>query len=98
MKHLFFCLVFIVSGIPLFSQITVKNAQADSTAGKQSSVVIDYSDPRECVISGLTVTGVNYLNPDQILSLTGLAMGDTITIPGEELQTIVKRLFMQRFF
>ncbi|HOO69659.1 MAG TPA: POTRA domain-containing protein, partial [Bacteroidales bacterium] len=98
MKHLFFCLVFIVSGIPLFSQITVKNAQADSTAGKQSSVVIDYSDPRECVISGLTVTGVNYLNPDQILSLTGLAMGDTVTIPGEELQTIVKRLFMQRFF
>ena len=98
MKHLFFCLLFIISGIPLFSQITETNARADSTAGKQSSVVIDYSDPRECVISGLTVTGVNYLNPDQILSLTGLAMGDTITIPGEELQTIVKRLFMQRFF
>jgi len=98
MKYLFFCLIFIVSGIPLFSQIAENIAQTDSTAGKQSSVVIDYSDPRECVISGLTVTGVNYLNPDQILSLTGLAMGDTVTIPGEELQTIVKRLFMQRFF
>ena len=82
----------------MFSQIAENIAQTDSTAGKQSSVVIDYSDPRECVISGLTVTGVNYLNPDQILSLTGLAMGDTVTIPGEELQTIVKRLFMQRFF
>ena len=31
-------------------------------------------------------------------SLTGLAIGDTINIPGEELQSIVKRLFMQRFF
>jgi outer membrane protein insertion porin family len=98
MKHLFFCLIFIISGFPIFAQITEKTTVADSTAGKQSSVVIDYSDPRQCVISGLTVTGVNYLNADQILSLTGLALGDTITIPGEELQSIVKRLFMQRFF
>lgn len=98
MKHLFFCLIFIISGFPVFAQITEKTTVADSTAGKQSSVVIDYSDPKQCVISGLTVTGVNYLNADQILSLTGLALGDTITIPGEELQSIVKRLFMQRFF
>lgn len=86
MKRLFFCITLFFTVLPLLAQV------------EQSSVVIDYSKPRKCAIAGLTVTGVNYLNADQILSLTGLAIGDTISIPGEELQSIVKRLFMQRFF
>ncbi|HPX79065.1 MAG TPA: POTRA domain-containing protein, partial [Bacteroidales bacterium] len=85
-KHLFFCISFFLAAFPLLAQV------------EQSSVVVDYSKPRACAIAGLTVSGVNYLNPDQILSLTGLAIGDTINIPGEELQSIVKRLFMQRYF
>jgi outer membrane protein insertion porin family len=98
MKYLIFCLIFIFLAIPVSAQETEKTALPDTTAGNQRSVVIDYANPSKCVIAGLTVTGVNYLNPDQILSLTGLAIGDTISIPGEESQTIVKRLFMQRFF
>lgn len=98
MKYLIFCFIFLLTGLSLSAQITEQVAVTDSTAGKQSSVMIDYANPRQCVIAGMTVTGVNYLNADQILSLTGLAIGDTINIPGEELQTIVKRLFMQRFF
>ncbi|HKM31860.1 MAG TPA: POTRA domain-containing protein, partial [Bacteroidales bacterium] len=85
-KHLFFCISFFLAAFPLLAQV------------EQSSVVVDYSKPRACAIAGLTVSGVNYLNADQILSLTGLAIGDTINIPGEELQSIVKRLFMQRYF
>lgn len=87
MKHLILCFALLISSFSLSAQVTDKNP-----------VQIDYSNPRECVISGLTVSGVNYLNSDQILSLTGLAIGDTISIPGEELTSIVKRLFMQRFF
>ncbi|NLH23014.1 MAG: outer membrane protein assembly factor BamA [Bacteroidales bacterium] len=84
--------------IPIRAQVTGQTAVTDTTGRNQRSVVIDYTNPRQCVIAGLKVTGVNYLNSDQILSLTGLALGDTISIPGDELKTIVKRLFMQRFF
>ncbi|HOG24707.1 MAG TPA: POTRA domain-containing protein [Bacteroidales bacterium] len=98
MKHLIFCITFYSLTIPIQAQVTEQSAVPDTTGRNQRSVVIDYSNPRKCVIAGLQVTGVNYLNSDQILSLTGLALGDTISIPGDELKTIVKRLFMQRFF
>lgn len=98
MKHLFFCITFYLLAIPIRAQVTGQTAVTDTTGRNQRSVVIDYTSPRQCVIAGLKVTGVNYLNSDQILSLTGLALGDTISIPGDELKTIVKRLFMQRFF
>jgi len=98
MKHLIFCITFYLLSIPIQAQVTEQSAVPDTTGRNQRSVVIDYSNPRKCVIAGLQVTGVNYLNSDQILSLTGLALGDTISIPGDELKTIVKRLFMQRFF
>ncbi len=98
MKHLFFCITFYLLAIPIRAQVTGQTAVTDTTGRNQRSVVIDYTNPRQCVIAGLKVTGVNYLNSDQILSLTGLALGDTISIPGDELKTIVKRLFMQRFF
>lgn len=98
MKHLIFCITFFILTTPIWAQVTKQTTVADTIGRNQRSVVIDYTSPRQCVIAGLKVTGVNYLNSDQILSLTGLALGDTISIPGDELKTIVKRLFMQRFF
>ena len=98
MKHLILCFALLISSFPLSAQVTEKTPITDTLNRTANSIQIDYSNPRECVISGLTVSGVNYLNSDQILSLTGLAIGDTISIPGEELTSIVKRLFLQRFF
>lgn len=98
MKHLILCFALLISSFPLSAQVTEKTPVTDTLNRTANSIQIDYSNPRECVISGLTVSGVNYLNSDQILSLTGLAIGDTISIPGEELTSIVKRLFLQRFF
>ena len=84
MKYLIFCLIFIFLAIQFQHKKPRRRLLPDTTAGNQRSVVIGLRQSSKCVIAGLTVTGVNYLNPDQILSLTGLAIGDTISIPGEE--------------
>ena len=68
----------------------------DSTFAR--TVEVDYNRPQVYEIGGLTVSGIKYLNPDQILSLTGMQIGDKIEIPGEELSSIIKRIWQQRWF
>lgn len=65
---------------------------------QKTNVVIDYNTPREYIIGGLEVSGIQYLGKDQILSLTGLSVGDKITLPGEDISSIIKRIYMQRYF
>jgi len=68
----------------------------DSTLTR--GAVVDYNKPQDYIIGGVKVSGVKFLGEEQIISLTGLSVGDKITIPGDELSSIVKRIWMQRFF
>ncbi len=81
--------------ISLIVPFTGASAQDTTSAG---SIQVDYNNPKNYVIGGLTVSGVKYVLPEQILSITGLAVGDTVRIPGEELSSALKRIWMQRFF
>lgn len=65
---------------------------------QKSEVVIDYNNPKTYTIGDIKITGVDYLREEQILSLTGLQPGDAITIPGDEISQILKRILMQRKF
>ncbi len=85
---LFRLLIILALALPAFV-----NAQE-----KKDNFVIDYDNPKSYIIGGFKVTGINYLGEDRILSLTGLQKGDKITVPSEELSTILKRIWMQRYF
>lgn len=65
---------------------------------QKTNVIIDYNTPKEYVIGGIEVSGIQYLGKEQILSLTGLTVGDKITLPGEDISSIIKRIYMQRYF
>lgn len=67
-------------------------------ASKSNDIVVNYDSPKKYVIGGIDVDGIKYLGKDQIISLTGLRVGDQITIPSENISSIVKRIWMQRFF
>ena len=64
----------------------------------RSSIEVDYNRPRTYVVGGVSVEGNQYFNQHQILQLTGLQAGQEITVPGEEVTGIVKRLVAQRYF
>lgn len=83
-----FLLLALLSPIRVFAQ---ENA-------KEKNVIVDYNQPKNYIIGGIDVTGIQYLGKDQILSLTGLNVGDRITIPGEDLSSIIKRIYLQRYF
>ncbi len=61
-------------------------------------VTVDYNHPREYVVGGVRVEGCHYFSEQQILSLSGLQEGLKVTVPGEDISAIVKRLWLQRYF
>ena len=64
----------------------------------RSGIEVDYSHPKKYVVGGVSVEGNQYFNQHQILQLTGLQAGQELTVPGEDVTGIVKRLVAQRYF
>ncbi len=65
---------------------------------KSSSVQVDYNNPRKYIVGGISVEGNKGFHNDKILQQTGLRKGMEVTIPGEDISSIVNRLWMQRYF
>ena len=69
-----------------------------SLGAQETDVEVDYTRPRNYFIADINVEGNHYFSRQQIIQITGLQKGMEITVPGEELSSILKRLWMQRFF
>lgn len=59
---------------------------------------LDYSNPKEFEIGGITVSGVKYLDHSVLIHLSGLKVGDVILVPGEEITQSVEKLWKQGLF
>ncbi len=83
-------MVFLASALmlslPVFAQLSGKDVE------------VDYNNPKKYVVGGVRVEGNNYFAQEQILQITGLQKGMEVTVPGEELSSIVNRLWLQRYF
>ena len=68
--------------------------------GQQSKdeITIDYNRPKKYVIGSVEVEGNNYLNPEQILQVSGLQKGMEVTVPSDEMTSVINRLWAQRYF
>ncbi len=63
-----------------------------------AQIVVDYNSPKKYIVGGVSVEGNNYFSPEQIIQITGLQKGMELTVPGEDISSIVNRLYSQRFF
>ncbi len=61
-------------------------------------VEVDYNRPKSYVVGGVGIEGNQYFNEHQILQQVGMQKGQTITVPGEDVTGVVKRLVAQRYF
>ena len=64
----------------------------------RSGIEVDYNRPKKYIVGGVGVEGNQYFNEHQILQLTGLQSGQEITVPGDDVSGIVRRLVAQRYF
>jgi len=59
---------------------------------------IDYSNPREYEIAGITVSGAGRLNQSVLVMLSGLSIGDRVLIPGDRISEAIQNLWEQGLF
>jgi outer membrane protein insertion porin family len=57
--------------------------------------VIDYANPREFEIGGITVTGVKYLDEKVLITLSGLTVGEKIRVPGDKIARAIENIWKQ---
>ena len=65
---------------------------------QESGVEIDYNHPRKYIVGGVSVEGNSYFSSQQIIQLTGMQKGMELTVPGDDVSGIVRRLWLQRYF
>jgi len=60
--------------------------------------VIDYSNPREYEIADITVSGIEFIEPMVLISISGLRVGDRITVPSDNMTRIIEKFWSQGLF
>ena len=63
--------------------------------GQSGSQTINYSSPKEYEIEAIDVKGVQFLDNNALVSMSGLRVGDKIKIPGDEISLAIKKLWKQ---
>jgi len=61
----------------------------------QATQPVDFSSPKEYTLGPIRVEGIQYLDPDALLSISGLREGDKLTLPGDGLAGAARKLWDQ---
>ena len=79
----------------LFNQKTIGQIRYDLNNKNDEQITISYTNPKEYEIAELDVIGEKYLDEIALKSLSGLKVGDRISIPGESISGAIKKLWKQ---
>ena len=86
--------------LPLFFFMvfmTTNTATAQIKIGDDLSD-IDYSYPVDYEIAGITVEGTKFVDPTVLSMLSGLRVGSTIKVPGEDFANAIRKIWEQGMF
>ena len=87
MRKLFIFIVLSIVSMATFGQL-------DETA----NFTVDYSAPRKFTIAGIEVQGIRYSDTEVLIQVSGLAVGDEITVPGGETSDAIRKLNRLQMF
>jgi outer membrane protein insertion porin family len=88
---------FFTASVIFFLALTAAFGQFRKSRDKSAQPITDtnlnYANPAEYYIGGIDVTGLNVLDKNAMISLTGLKIGDKIKIPGDHISGAVRKLW-----
>ncbi|MDE6440028.1 MAG: hypothetical protein K2K51_03295, partial [Bacteroidales bacterium] len=71
---------------------------APASAQDMTEGTISYLHPKEYQIADITVSGVNFLDNSALIHLSGLKVGQRVTIPGDFISDALDKLWRQGLF
>ncbi len=86
MRRVLFIVILLLVAFNSWSQFR----RSRGAAGDNS---LNYTKPAEYYIGGIEVTGLNVLDKNAMVSLTGLKVGDKIKIPGDAISNAIRSLW-----
>ncbi|UOQ73778.1 outer membrane protein assembly factor BamA [Hymenobacter cellulosilyticus] len=78
----------------LLTVLALNGAASAPEAWAQVSTAVS-GEPQRYELGGITVSGASYLDTNTLIGLTGLKIGDPVTVPGEEIGKAIRRLWDQ---
>ena len=71
---------------------------AAAATGARAQVEVDYSHPQKYIVGGVIVQGNTYFSDQQIIQQSGLSKGREITVPGDDISSVLRKLTLQGYF
>ncbi|MDA9563679.1 BamA/TamA family outer membrane protein [Flavobacteriales bacterium] len=87
-KFLYLIIVICFSVVSVKAQIEIGN----------KSIEIDYANPNTYNIADITVSGTEQLDKRALTLLSGLSVGDQISVPGDAIALAIRNLWSQELF
>ena len=69
-----------------------------SVYSQEKHEIVDFMTPEDYIIGGVTVTGIKFLDTNALIGISGLHIGQEVTIPGDAVTTAVQKLWQQGLF
>ena len=103
MKQQLFIILFLLSSLPLLAQEVgetyTSSAAQDSAISKADLPKIEYTLQRKTYeIAGITVSGAESYEDFVLIGFSGLAVGDKIEVPGDQITKSIRRFWKQGLF
>ncbi len=89
MRNIVLILLLLFIGVDSLAQFRKNRDRGDTGADAN----LNYANPTEYFIAGIEVTGLNVLDKNAMISLTGLKVGDKIKIPGDAISAAIRKLW-----
>ncbi|MBL0051651.1 MAG: outer membrane protein assembly factor BamA [Bacteroidetes bacterium] len=68
---------------------------AQTTIGGLDNFEVDFTNPKEYEIGGVTVTGIKFLDENALKTIAGLNVGERVRVPGEKFSNAIENLWKQ---
>ncbi len=91
-----FVALFLCTIVPTMAQQLGLGQRNALPAAKPADEGISYANPKDYVIAEIVVTGNQFLDPNSMISMSGLKVGDKIKVPGDAITGAIKKLMDQK--
>lgn len=90
MRKIFLMIVVLFVVFDAAGQFRRRDRNSAGGAGENS---MNYANPAEYIIAGIDVTGINVLDKNAMISISGLKVGDKIKVPGDAITGAIRKIW-----
>src|SRR5688572_33026697 len=91
MRH--FLIIGLVFFISFDTLAQIRKRDRTTTQQSPETGNLNYANPAEYTIAGIEVTGLNILDKNAMISISGLKVGDKIKIPGDAVSGAIRKIW-----